>query len=540
MARPIFSATFRLSFIRGVSGYPFQSIEDSAAASGPEEAPGRKIFCALAGTSRRGTIAELKRRKLRTLESENPPERSSHMKKILIISAVVLVAAGLVTFMYFHSAAGYTKVLTGKVAKQDLTTIVSGTGQIKPKTYMNVGATSFGRITHFYVKEGDHVKLGQTLATIENVQQESSVNGQEAAIAAAKTDIASYIAAEKTAQANLEHAQADLEQKKLDWDRAQGLYQAGIMAKQDYDAKKAAYDTDVASVAQAVAGLNQAKAQTDSARGHLQTNIATLRADQDLLSKTIAVAPFNGIVTNEPIREGETVVEGIQNAEGSTLMTLADMSVITAEVKVDETDIVNIQIGQPADVTVDAIPNKVFKGHVTLVGDQALLRSTGVATSQSTTGTEEAKDFKVVVTLDGPNDELRPGLSATAKITTAHKDNVLSLPIQALTMHNPDMDKPNKGGVQAASMPAPGTPSSKDEQGVFVVNKDASGKLRAKFVPVTTGITGATNIEVLSGLKDGDEIVIGPFKTLRALKTGSLVKRDSSLALTTTTTNSSS
>jgi HlyD family secretion protein len=466
------------------------------------------------------------------------------MKKILIISAVVLVAAGLVTFMYFHSAAGYTKVLTGKVSKQDLTTIVSGTGQIRPKTYMNVGATSFGRITHFFVKEGDHVKKGQTLATIENVQQESSVNGQEAAIAAAKTDIASDVAAEKTQEANVEHAKADLEQKKLDWDRAQGLYQAGIMAKQDFDAKKAAYDTDVASLDQAIAQLNQAKAQTDSARGHLQTNIASLRADQDLLSKTIATAPFDGIVTNEPIREGETVVEGIQNAEGSTLMTLANMSVITAEVKVDETDIVNIRIGQPADVSVDAIPNKVFKGHVTLVGDQALLRSTGVATSQSTTGTEEAKDFKVVVTLDNPSEsdanELRPGLSTTAKITTAQKSDVLSLPIQALTMHNPDMDKANKGGVQAASIPAPGTPSSKDEQGVFVVNKDASGKLRAKFVPVSTGITGATNIEVLSGLKDGDEIVIGPYKTLRALKTGSLVKRDSSLALTTTTTSSSS
>jgi HlyD family secretion protein len=461
------------------------------------------------------------------------------MKKILITSLVVLVAAGLVTFMYFHSAAGYTKVLTGKVVKQDLTTIVSGTGQIKPKTYMNVGATSFGRITHFFVKEGDHVKKGQTLATIENVQQESAVNGQEAAISAAKTDIASYIAAEKTAQANVEHAKADLEQKQLDWQRAQDLYKDGIMAKQDYDAKKAAYDTDVASLDQAIAGLNQAKAQTDSARGHLQTQVANLQSDQDLLSKTIAVAPFDGIVTNEPIREGETVVEGIQNAEGSTLMTLADMSVITAEVKVDETDIVNVQVGQPADVTVDAIPNKVFKGHVTLVGDQALLRSTGVATSQSTTGTEEAKDFKVVVTLDSPNDELRPGLSTTAKITTAHKDNVLSLPIQALTMHNPDMDKPNaKGGVQAATI-TPSAPSSKDQQGVFVVSKDAQGKLRAKFVPVTTGITGATNIEVLSGLKDGDEIVTGPYKTLRALKNGALVKRDTSLQLTTTTTSDS-
>jgi HlyD family secretion protein len=252
------------------------------------------------------------------------------------------------------------------------------------------------------VKEGDLVKKGQTVATIENVQQEASVSGQQAAIAAAKTDISSYIAAEKTAEANVEHAKADLEQKRLDWERAQGLYTAGILAKQDFDAKKAAYDTDVASLAQAVAQLNQAKAQTDSARGHLQTQVATLRANQDLLDKTIAVAPFDGIVTNMPLREGETVVVGIQNAEGSTMMTLADMSVITAEVKVDETDIVNIQIGQSADVTVDALPGKVFKGHVTLAGDQALLRSTGVATSQSTTGAEEAKDFKVVVTLDNP------------------------------------------------------------------------------------------------------------------------------------------
>lgn len=463
------------------------------------------------------------------------------MKKILIISLVVLVAGGLVAFMYFNSTSGYTKVLTGKVGRQDLATVVSGTGQIKPKTYVNLGATAMGRVTHLLVKEGDRVTKGETVATIENVQQEATVSGQQAAISAAKTDIASYIAAEKTAEANLEHAKADLEQKKLDWDRAQGLFQAGIMAKQDFDAKKAAYDLDVASLAQAVAGLNQAKANTDSMRGHMQTQEATLRANEDMLNRTIAVAPFDGIVTNEPIREGETVVEGIQNAEGSTLMTLADMSVITAEVKVDETDIVNIQVGQPAEVTVDALPNKVFKGHVTLVGDQALLRSTGVATSQSTTGTEEAKDFKVVVTIDGTADGLRPGLSTTAKITTAQKSSVLSLPIQALTMHNPDLDKPGaQGSVQAASITtSQDKPDKKEQQGVYVIDKDVHGKLRAKFVPVTTGITGATNIEVLSGLKDGDEIVTGPFKTLRGLKSGSLIKRDTAKPVTPQTSSSS-
>jgi HlyD family secretion protein len=453
------------------------------------------------------------------------------MKKILLITLAVLVAAGLVTFMVIKQRSGYTKVYTATVARQDLSSVVSGTGQIKPKTYMNVGATSFGRITHFYVKEGDHVKKGEILATIENVQQQSTVNAQQATISAAKTDINSYIAAEKTAQANVQHAQADLEQKKLDWDRAKALYKAGIMAKQDYDAKKAAYDLDVASMAQAVAGLNQAKAQTDSARGHLQTAIATLQADQDLLNKTIATAPFDAIVTNEPVREGETVVEGIQNSEGSTLMTLADMSVVTAEVKVDETDIVNVKLGQSADVTLDALPNKIFKGHVTLVGDQALLRSTGVATSQSTTGTEEAKDFKVVVTLDAPSDELRPGLSCTAKITTAHKTNVLSLPIQALTLYDPASDKKSSSGVQAASGPAP-TTKLNPVQGVFVAEKDAHGRLRAKFVPVTTGITGTTDIEVLSGLNAGQEVVIGPYRTLRDLKGGALLKRDTEKPIT--------
>ncbi len=198
------------------------------------------------------------------------------MKKILLIALAVLVAAGLVAFMVIKQQSGYTKVLTATLARQDLTAVVSGTGQIKPKNIVNVGATSFGRITRFYVKEGDHVKKGEILATVENVQQESTVNAQQATISAAKTDIASYIAAEKTAQANVEHAQADLEQKKLQWDRAQSLYKAGIMSRQDYETNKANYDLDVAALAQAVAGLNQAKAQTDSARGHLQTDVANL------------------------------------------------------------------------------------------------------------------------------------------------------------------------------------------------------------------------------------------------------------------------
>jgi HlyD family secretion protein len=453
------------------------------------------------------------------------------MKKIILITVAVVAVVALVSLFVWRQQSGYTKVVTAKIAKQDLATVVSGTGQIKPTTYVNVGANVMGRVTHFFVKEGDTVKKGQTLAQIENVQQAANVAGQEAAIAAAKTDISSYVAAEKTAEANVEHAKADLEQKRLDWEREQALYKAGIESKANYDAKKALFDTAVASLNQAVAQLNQAKAQTESARGHLGTQVATLRANQDQLDKTIAVAPFDGIVTNMPVKEGETVVIGIQNTAGSTLMTLADMSVITAEIKVDETDIVSVRLGQPADVTVDALPGKVFKGHVTLVGDQALLRSTGQATSTSTSGTEEAKDFKVVVTLDEPSSELRPGLSTTAKITTAQKSSVLSLPIQALVMHNPDDDKP-KGGVQAASTSSNSSAKSASVQGVYVL-ENKGGKLRAKFVPVTTGITGSTDIEVLTGLKEGDEIVTGPYKTLRGLKNNALVKRDTAKPVTT-------
>lgn len=442
------------------------------------------------------------------------------MKKIIFIVVGILVLAGIVTLTIVRAQAGYTKVMTAKVVREDLVSTVSGTGQIKPKTYVNVGAEALGRITHLYVKEGDHVRRGEELATIENVQQEANVNGQKAAIAAADTDISADIAAEKTQEAAVEHARADLEQKQLDFNRAKALYAAQVMSKQDFDAKKAAYDTDVATLSQSEAAVTQARAQTASARGHMNTQQADLTANVDLYKKTIAIAPFDGIVTNLPVREGETVVPGIQDTNGSVLMTLADVSVITAEVKVDETDIVSVALGQEANVTVDAIPGKVFKGHVTEVGDQALLRSTGLATSQTTSGQEEAKDFKVVITLDHPTDELKPGLSTTAKIITATRQNAVVIPIQALVMRNPN--------AKNDQIPATTSDPAQDPsqvQGVFVV-KDEKGKLRSHFVPVTTGITGVTNIQVLSGLTPGDEIVTGTFHILRDLKNDALLKRD--------------
>jgi HlyD family secretion protein len=468
-------------------------------------------------------------------------KQSMSAKKIVLILAVTLILAGIVVGTILHGQSSVTKVATGKAVRQELTSVVNGTGQIKPKTYVNIGATSFGRITHLYVKEGDHVKAGATLATVESVQPQATVSAQQATIAASRTDVASYVAAEKTAEANIAQGKADLEQKKLDFDRAQALFNDKLIAKQDFDAKKAAYDMSLATLDQRQAALAQALAQTDSQRGHLNQAVASQRSNYDALDKTVSRAPFDGLVTNVPVREGETVVVGIQNAEGSTLMTVADMSVITAEVKVDETDIVNVSLNQSADVTVDALPGRVFKGHVTEVGDQALLRTTGIATSQSTTGTEEAKDFKVVVTIDQTpgqtNDELRPGLSATAKITTAHKPNALIIPIQALVQRDTAAEKilaansgkPSKNIALASSAPAP---KPQLVQGVYLLRTDHK-KIRAIFVPVTTGVTGATDIEVLGGLKEGDEIVIGRYKVLRALKSGTIVKRDNSVEATT-------
>jgi HlyD family secretion protein len=461
-------------------------------------------------------------------------------KKIAWISVVVVLLGGVIAGTIIYSKSAVQAVTTAKATRQELTATVSGTGQIKPKTYVNVGATSFGRITHLYVKEGDHVHKGDVLATVENVQPEATVTAQKAAISASRTDIASYAAAEKTAEANVSEAKADLEQKTLDYSRSQQLYNQRLIAKQDFDAKKAAYDMSIATLAQRQAAVAQAKAQTASAQGHEQQAVATQRANYDTLDKTISRAPFDGLVTNVPVREGETVVVGIQNAEGSTLMTLADMSVITAEVKVDETDIVNVALGQTADVTVDAFPGKTFHGRVTEVGDQALLRTTGVATSQSTTGTEEAKDFKVVVTLDATSDDLRPGLSCTAKIVTARKPDVLTIPIQSLVERDPAAEAgyyKNHGKISATS----GIDSGKKAetvQGVYLLVKDA-GTTRVRFVPVGTGVTGATDIEVLSGLKPGDEIVTGRYQVLRILKSGTAVKHDTT-PITIATDDSSS
>lgn len=448
-------------------------------------------------------------------------------KKLLIGIGVVVVLAAVVAITVVRSGKNVTTVQTGKVAKQDLNSTVSASGEIKPKTYVNVGANAFGRITNLLVKEGDKVKQGQMLAQLENVQPGADVAANRAALEVAKTDATAQGAALKTAQANLERANADLERAKLDYQRAEGLFGAKLIAKSEYDARKAAFDSALATVDQSKAQIAQAKAQMESSERRINQATASLVRSNDVLRKTEYVAPFDGVITNLPVREGETVVVGIQNSPGSTLMTLADMSVITAEVKVDETDIVNVKLGQPAEVTIDAMPKKVFHGTVTEIGNNAVVRSTGVSTSQSNIASQEAKDFKVVVTLSDPPENLRPGLSTTAKITTATRKNALSIPIQALTVRQRGDLEEKKGGkdndaVQAAS-PKPTGNQKEELQGVFVVRNK-----QAVFVPVETGIAGTTDIEVTSGLKEGDEIITGSYKVLRTLKNRAAVKIDNS------------
>ncbi len=447
-------------------------------------------------------------------------------KKTGIIAGSAVAVLAIIGFTVRQSRKNVVEVQVGRVEKKDLASVVTASGEIKPKTYVNISANAFGKITKLFVREGDRVKQGQLLAQLENVQSSADVAAMSAALEASRTDAIAAEAALKTAQADLNRAKADAERTKLDYERAEGLYTAALISKAEYDSRKAAYDSADAGLAQARARIAQSKAQQDSSQGRVQQARATLTRASDVLSKTTYVSPFDGVVTNLPVREGETVVIGIQNSPGSTLMTISDLSVITAEVKVDETDIVNVKLDQPAEISIDAIPNKMFKGRVTEIGNIAVLRSSGLATSQTTSSSQEAKDFKVVVTLDDPPENLRPGLSTTAKVTTATRSGALTIPLQALTIRQRSdiekKDKPDAGAAQAASPSRPSEKDKKDKeeiQGVFVVRDK-----KAEFVAVETGITGVTDIEVLSGLKDGDEIVTGSYRVLRTLRNGAGIK----------------
>jgi HlyD family secretion protein len=448
----------------------------------------------------------------------------------------VIVAAGFVSMRF--NQRGIVTVQTGKVVRQDLTSLVTASGEIKPRNYINIGsnANSPARITDILVVEGARVKKGQLLAKLESVQPEAEVAAQRAGVSSSEADSGAAEAAVKaqdsnirTLQANLDRVKADQVRAKADFDRARLLVEGGLMSRQEYDTRKAAYDSFTAAIPEAEARIAQARAvreqlmaQLSAAQRRIAVNQANLRRASDSLQRTMATSPIDGVVTNLPVRVGETVVPGLQNSAASLIMTIADMSLITAEVKVDETDIVNVQLAQVADITIDAIPGKTFKGRVIEIGNTAILRSTGLAASQSAISSQEAKDFKVVIALDNPPDEIRPGLSCTAKVVTSTRNKALSIPIQALTVRTKgDLEKKEGQKEEPVTDPAAVRAKKEEIQGVFVVRGD-----RAVFLKVDTGITGATDIEVTNGLNEGDEIITGSYKVIRTLRNEAKIKVD--------------
>lgn len=464
--------------------------------------------------------------------------------KVLLASLGAALLVGLIVGGIFWTKRGVVGIQTGKVIRQDVVATVTASGAIKPppEGFANVNANTFGKITDIYVKEGDSVKKGQVILKTESVQQEAGVDAQEAALKTAVADASGAVAAvqsseaaQNTAQADLRTAQARFNQAKEDFSRAQQLLKDQLIAQQVYDQRRSDFEVAQASLEAARARVAQAQAQYQQAlhnRDMVQSRVAQSRAAllqaEDLRSKTIYTAPFTAIVTSLPVHVGENVVPGIQNQPGSVLFQVSDLSVITAEVKVDEADIINVKLAQSAEVTIDAIPNKTFKGEVTQIGQSAIGRNTGLTTSSASTSaaqTEEAKDFNVVITLDTPPPNLRPGMSCTAKIQTATRQNAVTVPIQALTIRTrrelEEPPKDAKGKTSAAASPSRKELEKEKEelQGVFLVKKR-----RAVFAALQVGIMSSTDAEVLGGVKPGDEIVTGSYKALRTLKNNTKVK----------------
>ncbi len=454
--------------------------------------------------------------------------------KIFLFVLLPLAIAGGIYAARQWSQRDLVTVQTGTVVRQDLTSLVTASGEIKPRNYINIGANAQGRIVELLVKEGDHVHKNQVVARIEHVQAAADVQAQKAMVASSEADSAAAEDSIKAADSSIQTQEATLERfrteaarAKLLLDNSEKLYHYNLIAKQDYDQRKADYESAMASVRENEARLEQMRVQRQEQAAQLtssQRRVAQAQAGltriEDVLAKYDALAPLDGVVTDLPVRVGETVVPGVQNSAASTIMTIADMSLITAEVKVDETDIVSVQLNQQANISIDAMPNRTFTGKVIEIGNTAILRSTGLAASQSATSSQEAKDFKVTIALDSPPDDIRPGLSCTAKIITATRRNVLSIPIQALTVRRKIDLEPASDGVQASTERIDKA-LNEEMQGVFVINNGV-----AEFRKVDTGIYGATDIEVLSGLNEGDTIITGSYKVIRTIRNAARVKVD--------------
>ncbi|HUV37279.1 MAG TPA: efflux RND transporter periplasmic adaptor subunit [Patescibacteria group bacterium] len=393
-------------------------------------------------------------------------------KKYWILIAVAVVIAILVVVNIRARKGKGLPVQTEKVTPRSLAMVISASGNIQPKRQVDVSANAMGRITSIAVKEGDTVRKGQVLLQLDPVQLESAVNQLKASIQAVKAN-------ERQAYAQLQKAKSDLE-------RTRKLFGQGYLTSQEVETAGTNYEVSVASHEAALHQIAQYEANLESA--------------EHSLKEVTITATMDGVVTRLNVEEGENAVMGTMNIPGTVLLTIADLSTIEAEVEVDETEVVHISLGDSARVTLDAFPDTSYAGVVTEVGNSPIL-STSVAGAQGI-------DFKVVITLTDEIDIVRPGLSADAEITVARRDSALSISIQSLTVRR---QKDLKG-----SSPADTTELADDDEdieGVFVVEGN-----RARFRHIEVGISSQKYFEVLSGLKQGDEVVSGNFKAIRELR----------------------
>ncbi|MEO8358537.1 MAG: efflux RND transporter periplasmic adaptor subunit, partial [Vicinamibacteria bacterium] len=390
------------------------------------------------------------------------------------------------------------EVQTGKIGKKDLVSKVSASGEIRPKRFVNVSSDTSGRIVSLTIKEGDRVKKGQILARIDAKRYEEGARQSEAGLGASRSD--------------LDRAMADLELSRQSLERQKAMHEDKLVSDQVLE--------------QAQSEFKMKQASVEAQRKRVTQQAALVATNQDDLSKTVVVAPMDGVVTSLQKEEGETVI-GAQSFSPTVLCVVADLSVMEVEILVDETDIRNLALGQQSEVRVDALDGTIIKGEVTEIGSSAIPRGAAAAAGSNVNNSNQAKDFKVTVTLKDPPASLRPGLNATADVITARREGVIAAPIQAVVMRQVDKDgavvNPAIGQASGPGDNAPSAPARtaklEEKEGVFVVQ---DGK--AVFKPVKTGIIGDSDIEILEGLKDGDDIVVGSYRTLRTLRNDAQLK----------------
>jgi HlyD family secretion protein len=428
----------------------------------------------------------------------------------MLIGVGIVVVLGAVAYanFRFRRQDGIT-VNTEKIQTRSLDAIVSASGKIQPKLSVNISADTSGRVTELAVNEGDQVSRGQFLLQIDPRNLRTRVQSGEASLGAARSTA-------EQLRLSLASSQTALKQAEDNYRRQQELAKNGLTTRETLERTE-----NELRMRQAELRAQEQNVRTQQLR--MEQEQATLASARTDLSKVRIESPINGIVTRRNIEAGETAVVGTMNNAGTVLLTVADMSVIEAEVEVDETDIPNVKFGQQAKITIDAMPGKTFTATVTEIGNSPI-QATGTVSTQAT-------NFKVVLTVDGEIPNVRPGFTCTAEITTARRENVVAVPIQATTVREmvvdpkgaivrkppPPAGAPRSGGVQASEL-EPGQ-ERKEIEGVFVVR---DGK--AVFEPVKTGIAGERYFEVLSGLKEGDQVVIGPFTSVRQLADGGAVK----------------